>query len=138
MARWARPWRWCGSAQIALMRADKGIVCDVTQPNSPAPARRGLARLAAAALVVVGLVGSIAAAGAWRSSVEERAQQSMEVTVGAASAAVASNVARSVDLLEQLRALVVATPDITNTEFARYWDEAAIERSEVPTSELQS
>src|SRR3546814_16668224 len=51
----------------------------------------------------------------------------MEVTVGAASAAVASNVARSVDLLEQLRALVVATPDITNTEFARYWDEAAIE-----------
>src|SRR3546814_1216905 len=115
------------------MRAEKGIVWDVTQPNSPAPARRGLARLAAAALVVVGLVGSIAAAGAWRSSVEERAQQSMEVTVGAASAAVASNVARSVDLLEQLRALVVTTPDITNTEFARYWDEAAIEEDRKST-----
>src|SRR3546814_10194991 len=103
MDLWARPWRWCGSAQIALMRAVKGIVCDVTQPNSPPPARRGLARRSAAARVVVGLVGSIAAAGGERSSVEERAQQSMEVTVGAASAAVASNVARSVDLLEPLR-----------------------------------
>src|SRR3546814_10391489 len=128
MARWARPWRWCGSAQIALVRADKVIVCDVTQPNSPAPARRGLARLAAAALVVVGLVGSIAAAGAWRSSVEERVQQSMEVTGGAASAAVASNVARSVERLEQHRALVDATPDSHNTEVARYREGAELER----------
>src|SRR3546814_20126528 len=107
------------------MRAEKGIVWDVTQPNSPAPARRGLARLAAAALVVVGLVGSIAAAGAWRSSVEERAQQSMEVPVGAASAAVASNVASSVDLLDTLPALVVATADLNYTQFARSWDQAA-------------
>src|SRR3546814_12011551 len=113
MARWARPWRWCGSAQIALMRADKGIVCDVTQPNSPAPDRRGLARLAAAALVVVGLVGRIAAAGAWRSSAEGRAPQNTEVTVGAARAGVASKTPSTAELLETPRAPWVATTSHT-------------------------
>src|SRR3546814_17625070 len=107
MARWARPWRWCGSAQIALMRADKGIVCDVTQPNSPAPARRGLARLTAAAHVVVRPVGCSAAGVAWLSSVGGLAQQNMKVTVVPASPAGTTNSAHTTVLHETLNATIL-------------------------------
>jgi diguanylate cyclase (GGDEF)-like protein len=78
------------------------------------------------AVLVIGLLLTCAAAVGWHQVVERREEDAFAALAANAERVVAGELQRQDDLLVSVAAMVAADPEMTNSEFARWFDAAGI------------
>ena len=79
--------------------------------------RRGGWTLLACAILVLGLAGSVAAAGMWRSSVRTHARQTQAATASDVSSTLATLLSRDADFVATLRGVLTMQPRMSDSSF---------------------
>ncbi|MDQ1694890.1 MAG: hypothetical protein QOJ03_243, partial [Frankiaceae bacterium] len=72
-------------------------------------------------LLIVGIGGSVAAAAAWRASVDNQSRRVFDAQAGDVTASIAVSLARVDDLAAAMRTLVGTRPDMTNSEWTEWF-----------------
>jgi diguanylate cyclase (GGDEF)-like protein len=83
--------------------------------------RRGGWTLLACAILVLGLAGSVAAAGLWRSSVRTHERQTQAATASDVSSTLATLLSRDADFVATLRGVLTMRPHMSDSDFNRWF-----------------
>jgi diguanylate cyclase (GGDEF)-like protein len=84
--------------------------------------RSGGWTLLACAILVLGLAGSVVAAGMWRSSVRTHERQTQAATASDVSSTLATLLSRDADFVATLRGVLTMQPHMSDSAFNRWFD----------------